>query len=367
MKKIGQPPGTDTTARAADANPAVSGAPTTPTPRTPRTGRKRGYHVPDGIEIVRPRAQGRAVATVSPLTHRPPSPAVGRIGLATADDMVGVERIQRQHGFDPDAEDPPPAGGWLLGMPTLLQLQDSADCEQHVWVANDIDDPQRVIGSFAVSAPFTMNRPIKNHKFVVPLPPAIEAAFRTFGIRYVSRVMVDDDPKYARTGIMGTMFSEVLDSDVYDPTPALAHVAIDPLNAASEGFFRAQGWKLIGYTANHPDPARNTGLPVSDTPVIGGLWLLPPPGVYVPEVEGSATEVVERHPVTPGESFEKFVPVDRRDDRAVRTIGGFLEYGSMLREARNFARKGRDKLAQRYIEPGETIYQRPPQPQVEDA
>lgn len=343
------------------------------TPRTseqaPKKAAKaaRPYVPNDGIDVARPRSQGAERATVVPLVRKPASPLIGKIALATADDLVDVERIQRQHGFDPDAEDPPPAGGWLLGMPSLYELQSSADCEQHIWVAKDVDDPDRVVGSFAVTAPFAMSRPLKNHKFVVPLPPALDAAFRGFGVRYVSRVMVDEDPRYARSGIMRTMFAEVLSSDVYADGPVLAHVAIDPPNEASEAFFRSQGWKLIGYTSNHADPALNTGLPVGDPPVIGGLWVLPPPGVFVPEVEGSAREVVARNPVAPGETFERFVPRSLRTKppKWATSIGGFFEYGSMLREARDFARNGRDRLAQRPLRPGEVIFERLREPQVD--
>lgn len=329
----------------------------------PTTGRATRYAVNDGDWVTRPRSQGRASAAVSPLVKRPPSPLIGSIALAKSEDMVEVDRIQNQHGLDPDDAGAPPASGWLLGMPSLAELQGSADCEQHVWVAKDSEDPDRVIGSFAVSAPFTMSRPLQNHKFVVPLPPSIDAALRGFGVRYVSRVMVDGDDRYARTGVMSTMFAEVLNSDIYADTPCLAHVAIDPPNEASDGFFRSQGWKLIGYTANHADPALNTGLPASDSPVIGGLWLLPPAGVFVPGVEGSSQEVVARHPVEPGESFERFVPRRRstKPPQWSQTIGGFFEYHSMLREARTFARNGRDALAQRPVQAGEVVFRRQPE------
>ena len=58
-------------------------------------------------------------------------------------------------------------------MPSLQRVQVSAGCEQHVWVAKDSEDPDRVIGSFAVSSPFAIGRPISSHKFVVPLPDSL--------------------------------------------------------------------------------------------------------------------------------------------------------------------------------------------------
>jgi hypothetical protein len=88
------------------------------------------------------------------------------------------------------------------------------------------------------------------------------------------------------------------------------------------------------------------------------LWIKAPDGVEISAFEGDPLEAVKAHPVADNENWNRFVFPRTRPDPALHRIGGFLEYGSMLREARAGARKSRDGLTKTDLQPGHVLYRR---------